>query len=35
MAKNIEVIVWSKQGCSYCDEVKTYLPSFSGYSNTR
>lgn len=25
MAKNIAVIVWSKQGCSYCDEVKTYL----------
>ncbi|MFB7158441.1 glutaredoxin family protein [Lysinibacillus sp. NPDC056232] len=25
MAKNIDVIVWSKQGCSYCDEVKTYL----------
>jgi len=25
MAKNIEVIVWSKQGCSYCDEVKTHL----------
>ncbi|MFJ7888850.1 glutaredoxin family protein [Lysinibacillus xylanilyticus] len=25
MAKNIDVIVWSKQGCSYCDEVKIYL----------
>ncbi|WP_339214795.1 glutaredoxin family protein [Solibacillus sp. FSL W8-0372] len=20
-----QVIVWSKDGCSYCDEVKTYL----------
>ncbi|MEK5331815.1 glutaredoxin family protein [Lysinibacillus sp. FSL W8-0992] len=25
MAKKIDVVVWSKQGCSYCDEVKVYL----------
>ncbi|MEB2278934.1 hypothetical protein LAV73_02815 [Lysinibacillus xylanilyticus] len=25
MTKNIDVIVWSKQGCSYCNEVKTYF----------
>jgi len=25
MTKNRDVIVWSKQGCSYCNEVKTYL----------
>jgi glutaredoxin len=25
MAKNESIVVWSKQGCSYCDEVKTFL----------
>lgn len=25
MVKKIDVVVWSKQGCSYCDEVKAYL----------
>lgn len=25
MAKELSVIVWSKEGCSYCDEVKEYL----------
>lgn len=25
MAKDLSVIVWSKQGCSYCGEVKNYL----------
>lgn len=25
MVKKINVVVWSKQGCSYCEEVKTYL----------
>lgn len=25
MTKKIDIIVWSKQGCSYCEEVKTYL----------
>jgi len=25
MTLNKDVIVWLKQGCSYCNEVKTYL----------
>ncbi|MFJ7827925.1 glutaredoxin family protein [Psychrobacillus sp. NPDC096623] len=25
MAQDISVVVWSKQGCSYCNEVKEYL----------
>ena len=25
MAKELSVVVWSKDGCSYCDEVKEYL----------
>ncbi|MET4560856.1 glutaredoxin [Lysinibacillus parviboronicapiens] len=25
MSKKVDVVVWSKQGCSYCEEVKTYL----------
>ncbi|MGE7092883.1 glutaredoxin family protein [Lysinibacillus sp. NPDC048646] len=25
MTKKIDIIVWSKQGCSYCEEVKTYF----------
>lgn len=25
MSKSLNIIVWSKQGCSYCAEVKTYL----------
>lgn len=25
MAKKVDIVVWSKQGCSYCDEVKAYL----------
>lgn len=25
MAQNISIIVWSKEGCSYCHEVKRYL----------
>lgn len=25
MAKNGDVIIWSKHGCSYCNEIKTYL----------
>lgn len=25
MAQNLSVVVWSKQGCSYCNEVKEYL----------
>lgn len=25
MANNQSIVVWSKQGCSYCNEVKTYL----------
>nr|WP_318540635.1 glutaredoxin family protein [Terribacillus saccharophilus] len=25
MAENRKIVVWSKQGCSYCDEVKAYL----------
>ena len=25
MAENKNIVVWSKQGCSYCEEVKTYL----------
>ncbi|MBP2076884.1 glutaredoxin family protein [Oceanobacillus polygoni] len=25
MAENQSIVVWSKQGCSYCNEVKTYL----------
>ena len=25
MAQNLSVVVWSKEGCSYCNEVKKYL----------
>lgn len=25
MGKTLSVVVWSKQGCSYCAEVKNYL----------
>ncbi|WP_067726959.1 glutaredoxin family protein [Oceanobacillus damuensis] len=25
MAKDLSVVVWAKQGCSYCGEVKDYL----------
>lgn len=25
MAQDISVVVWSKEGCSYCNEVKEYL----------
>lgn len=25
MEKQQSIIVWSKEGCSYCNEVKTYL----------
>lgn len=25
MAEDISVVVWSKEGCSYCSEVKDYL----------
>ena len=25
MAKEQSIVVWSKEGCSYCNEVKTYL----------
>lgn len=25
MAQDLSVIVWSKEGCSYCNEVKEYL----------
>ena len=25
MAQDISVVVWSKQGCSYCNDVKGYL----------
>ncbi|MFJ8066947.1 glutaredoxin family protein [Psychrobacillus sp. NPDC096426] len=25
MAQNLSVVVWSKEGCSYCNEVKEYL----------
>lgn len=25
MAKNLSVVVWAKQGCHYCGEVKKYL----------
>ena len=25
MPNNQSIVVWSKQGCSYCNEVKTYL----------
>lgn len=25
MSKELSVVVWSKEGCSYCDEVKEYL----------
>ena len=25
MSKELSVVVWSKEGCSYCDEVKGYL----------
>lgn len=25
MSKNLDVIVWSKEGCSYCKVVKEYL----------
>ena len=25
MSKSLDIIVWSKQGCSYCAEVKDYL----------
>lgn len=25
MTHKVDVIVWSKEGCSYCAEVKTYL----------
>ena len=25
MAHDVSIVVWSKQGCSYCNEVKTYL----------
>lgn len=25
MSNNVSIIVWSKQGCHYCQEVKDYL----------
>ncbi|MFE6166701.1 glutaredoxin family protein [Viridibacillus arvi] len=25
MLENLSIIVWSKEGCSYCDDVKKYL----------
>lgn len=25
MTQDLSVVVWSKKGCSYCDEVKQYL----------
>lgn len=25
MTKTRDIIVWSKQGCSYCDDIKAYL----------
>ncbi|WP_155592804.1 glutaredoxin family protein [Lysinibacillus cavernae] len=25
MTNNLDIVVWSKQGCSYCDEIKAYL----------
>ncbi|WP_087974934.1 glutaredoxin family protein [Oceanobacillus rekensis] len=25
MAKDLSVVVWAKQGCSYCGDVKNYL----------
>lgn len=25
MSKKVNVLVWSKRGCSYCEEVKQYL----------
>lgn len=25
MGKELSIVVWSKEGCSYCDEVKGYL----------
>lgn len=25
MSKSLSVIVWSKQGCSYCSDIKIYL----------
>ncbi|MCZ2260156.1 glutaredoxin family protein [Sporosarcina sp. G11-34] len=25
MSKELSVVVWSKEGCSYCEEVKEYL----------
>ncbi|WP_249870091.1 glutaredoxin family protein [Oceanobacillus saliphilus] len=25
MANDQSIVVWAKQGCSYCNEVKTYL----------
>lgn len=25
MSKSLDIIVWSKQGCSYCAELKAYL----------
>ncbi|MEI4769106.1 glutaredoxin family protein [Psychrobacillus sp. FJAT-51614] len=25
MANEVSVVVWSKEGCSYCNEVKEYL----------
>ncbi|WP_156856427.1 glutaredoxin family protein [Oceanobacillus sp. AG] len=25
MAKQQSIVVWSKEGCSYCNEVKSYL----------
>ncbi|WP_145543235.1 MULTISPECIES: glutaredoxin domain-containing protein [Virgibacillus] len=25
MAKDVSIVVWSKQGCSFCNDVKAYL----------
>ncbi len=25
MAENLSIVVWAKNGCSYCNEVKEYL----------
>lgn len=25
MTQDVSIVVWSKQGCSFCNEVKTYL----------
>ena len=32
MSKEFSVVVWSKERCSYCDEVKGYLAERNIYS---